>query len=217
MSCSLLEAGKYSDLTIICGPKKFAVHRAIICSRSRFFDGACTHAFREAETGIIDLSDDDPEAVEQMIECKCQPFPLQCRMPHTELSCSDFYRLDYLSSPALPTNAQTNISPFSLESPFVRSLPQKLDPALVEDPLLATAAASPLPAHNCPKTSTASVASEYEHSSAGTALTKNIGAPKEVLTLNIPQDVAESPVEQVPVSSDPHLVLHARVYALADK
>ncbi len=66
---SLLEAGKYSDLTIVCGMKRYAVHRAIICSRSGFFDGACSHTFREAETGIIDLSEDDPEAVEHMIDC----------------------------------------------------------------------------------------------------------------------------------------------------
>jgi len=66
---TLLEAGKYSDLTILCGDKRYAVHRAIICSRSGFFDGACSSPFREAETGIIDLSEDDPEAVEHMVHC----------------------------------------------------------------------------------------------------------------------------------------------------
>ncbi len=69
---TLLEAGKYSDLTIICGEKRYAVHRAVICSRSGFFDGACSNRFREAETGVIDLSEDDEEAVEHMIKCKEQ-------------------------------------------------------------------------------------------------------------------------------------------------
>ena len=65
----LLEIGKYSDLTILCGEKKYAVHRAIICSRSGFFDGACSNPFREAETGIINLSEDDPDAVDYMVHC----------------------------------------------------------------------------------------------------------------------------------------------------
>jgi hypothetical protein len=67
---TLLEIGKYSDLTIVCGEKKYAVHRAIICSRSGFFDGACSNPFREAETGTIDLSEDDHEAVDHMVHCK---------------------------------------------------------------------------------------------------------------------------------------------------
>lgn len=66
---TLLELGKYSDLTIVCREKRYAVHRAIICSRSGFFDGACSNPFREAETGVIDLSEDDPIAVEHMIYC----------------------------------------------------------------------------------------------------------------------------------------------------
>lgn len=61
--------GKYSDLTITCNYRQWACHRAIVCSRSGFFDGACSHQFRESQTGVIDLSEDDEEAVEQMIHC----------------------------------------------------------------------------------------------------------------------------------------------------
>lgn len=70
LSCpSLLDSGKYSDLTITCGSKSYPVHRALLATRSSFFDGACRNPFRESETGIIDLTEDDPEAVEHMVNC----------------------------------------------------------------------------------------------------------------------------------------------------
>jgi hypothetical protein len=67
---SLHFGGKYSDLTITCNYRQWAVHRAIVCPRSGFFDGACSHQFLEAATGVIDLSEEDEDAVEQMIHCK---------------------------------------------------------------------------------------------------------------------------------------------------
>lgn len=76
----MFESGKYSDLTIICGDKRYSVHRALLASRSTFFDGACRNPFRESETGVIDLTEDDPEAVEHMVHCKHQAV-LQSRAP----------------------------------------------------------------------------------------------------------------------------------------
>ena len=67
--CRLHFGGKYSDLTIVCNYRQWAVHRAIVCSRSGFFDGACSSGFLEASSGVIDLSEDDQDAVEQMIHC----------------------------------------------------------------------------------------------------------------------------------------------------
>jgi hypothetical protein len=72
---SMFETGKYSDLTIVCGDKSYPVHRALLASRSSFFDGACRNPFREAESGIIDLTEDDAEAVEHMVNCKQRHMP----------------------------------------------------------------------------------------------------------------------------------------------
>lgn len=63
-------SSKYSDLTVTCNYRQWSVHKAIVCSRSGFFDGACSSQFREGNTGIIDLSEDDEEAVGHMINCR---------------------------------------------------------------------------------------------------------------------------------------------------
>ncbi|KAK3291910.1 BTB/POZ protein [Chaetomium fimeti] len=57
----------YSDLTVTCRGDEYKVHKAIICPRSPFFASACNGPFQEARTGIIDLPDDDPQAVKLMI------------------------------------------------------------------------------------------------------------------------------------------------------
>lgn len=79
---SLLKEGKYSDLTITCGDDSYAVHKAIVCSRSPFFAACCdgdfkvgystssqvlAHCLQEAKSGVVDLPDDDPLAVKMMI------------------------------------------------------------------------------------------------------------------------------------------------------
>ncbi|KAF5989217.1 amino acid transport gap1 [Fusarium coicis] len=65
---NLLQTGDYSDLTITCGKDQYRVHKAIICPRSSFFKAACDGKFKEAQTGKVDLRDDDPLAVSMMIE-----------------------------------------------------------------------------------------------------------------------------------------------------
>ena len=86
LSPRLFECGKYSDLTLVCGMKRYSVHRALVCSRSEFFEGACRNPFRESETGVIDLTEDDPEAVEHMVNCKHQSSPPMLKSPLTALS-----------------------------------------------------------------------------------------------------------------------------------
>lgn len=43
---SLLETGKYSDLTLVCQGRGFTVHRNVLCPASTFFAAACDGEFK---------------------------------------------------------------------------------------------------------------------------------------------------------------------------
>jgi BTB/POZ domain len=43
---SILQSGKYSDLTIGSGDREFHVHKAVICPQSPFFMAACDGEFK---------------------------------------------------------------------------------------------------------------------------------------------------------------------------
>lgn len=43
---NLFGSGSYSDLIIKCGDSEYKVHKAIVCSRSPFFQGACKLPFK---------------------------------------------------------------------------------------------------------------------------------------------------------------------------
>ncbi|KAF5620356.1 speckle-type POZ [Fusarium sp. NRRL 25303] len=67
---SLLElyrTGLYSDLAITCQGNTYRVHKAIVCPRSSFFTAACNGNFKESFEGMINLPDDDPIAVRDMV------------------------------------------------------------------------------------------------------------------------------------------------------
>ncbi|KPI36417.1 uncharacterized protein AB675_2889 [Cyphellophora attinorum] len=63
----LLKTGKYSDFTIKCGNKSFAVHKAIIASRSDFFRVAIDSGFRETIENEITIGEAPPLAVAMVI------------------------------------------------------------------------------------------------------------------------------------------------------
>lgn len=195
--------GKYSDLTVKCNSREYNVHRAILCSRSGFFDGACSNQFREAQTGLIDLSEEDEEAVEHMIHY--------------------FYHLDYLvgedeeepASPVFRHRAQEAL----------RQRPQKLDLSHIVDPLFAQAAACAPPT---PVTPTEGVdpLSRTRHDSsvdrspratspkgktglrgAGAGSASNSGSECE----------SEEDEDCEYETDESNLLTHTRVYALAEK
>ncbi|RVD86151.1 uncharacterized protein DFL_004441 [Arthrobotrys flagrans] len=64
----LLESGKYSDFTIICGAKEWKVHRAIICPQSEYFTILCDSNFKESKDAELDLSAEPPLDVENMLK-----------------------------------------------------------------------------------------------------------------------------------------------------
>lgn len=53
----LLKTGKYSDFTIKCGHKCFAVHRIIIASQSNYFRTAIDSGFKEASENEITIQE----------------------------------------------------------------------------------------------------------------------------------------------------------------
>ena len=49
---SVVQSGKYSDLTLITGRNEYKVHRVVLCTKSPFFDAACDGGFK---VPIIDI------------------------------------------------------------------------------------------------------------------------------------------------------------------
>lgn len=187
---SLFNSGKYSDLTIACGGKRYPVHRALLATRSEFFEGACRNSFQEAETGVIDLSEDDAEAVEHMVHY--------------------FYHMDYLNN-TLSRRSSQRSSPANspLSSRFSRRVaPKKLDLALVEDPLLATMAAANT---SMPLTPPADEPT-FQNLDAWSKM------PDTPMADQFMVDQLESEQEEPTVDvQKSHLVTHAKVYAIAEK
>jgi hypothetical protein len=189
---SLFECGRYSDLTIVCGAKRYPVHRILLATRSTFFEGACRNGFREAQTGVIDLSEDDPEAVDHMVHY--------------------FYHMDYLSKKSLSRrSSQRSSRPTSLRSSITKrsSPPKKLNLFQVEDPLLALVAA----ANNSMPLTPPADEPMFQNMDASTKMPDTPMADHffEDDDLESQQSETELDVETT------HLVTHAKVYAIAEK
>ena len=58
--------GKYTHVSISCKSKEFRAHR-IVLSRCRFFESCFEHGFKETESRLITLDDDDPDALEAVL------------------------------------------------------------------------------------------------------------------------------------------------------
>jgi speckle-type POZ protein len=78
-----LVSGKYQDLVVRCESREWKVHRVILCASSEYFSKACEDTFevcipshfsepsliagKEGISGEINLQEDDPEMVDNML------------------------------------------------------------------------------------------------------------------------------------------------------
>lgn len=67
-----LVAGNLSDLTLVFGERKWAIHKALACCHSKWFHNAVTSGFQESESNVITLHD-EPE-FENAIDCMVSYF-----------------------------------------------------------------------------------------------------------------------------------------------
>lgn len=193
---ALKVTGRFSDLRLVCNARHWDVHKAIVCSRSGFFDGACSHQFREATSGVIDLSEDDEDAVEQMVHY--------------------FYYLDYLNDEA----GQQPASMFrhrAYSDQRARAA-KKLDLSQIEDPLLAQAGF-----YRAPQTPATPPGSSHGERSSLDMPDKKPRSPVRARAGTPPLEVDEGSEEEYDeeeyesTETESHLLLHTRVYALAEK
>ncbi|KAF2107648.1 hypothetical protein BDV96DRAFT_653446 [Lophiotrema nucula] len=189
---SLYESSAYSDLTITVGARRYQVHKAIVCSRSEFLAGCMRNPLQESQSGVIDLSEDDPDAVEHMVNY--------------------FYHLDYLTKPSTRRTSQRSSQPVSPLSPRLssRTQPKKFNLAMVEDPLMAMASA----ANAAPNLLTPPA--DYQENHFETDLSAKL--PDTPMADQDEQDPFETvQTEQEADVEKPNLILHAKVYEIAER
>ncbi|CAJ2504189.1 Uu.00g115830.m01.CDS01 [Anthostomella pinea] len=63
----LLESGFFSDVVVKCKDREWKLHKIILYRRSEYFKKALTGGYSEARTGIIEIKEQEPEDVDQII------------------------------------------------------------------------------------------------------------------------------------------------------
>ena len=65
---SLLANPQYSDLSLTCGDRTFPCHRAILSCRSDVFARMLESNMKEAQSGVVNITELEPEVLERVIE-----------------------------------------------------------------------------------------------------------------------------------------------------
>ncbi|KAK3503236.1 hypothetical protein B0T13DRAFT_394127 [Neurospora crassa] len=102
----LLESGLFSDVVVKCGDRTWNLHKNILCSRSIWFEKALTGHFEEAKTGVVNIENFEPSAIDILIRYiytgSCD---IPALSPHTKtnfVSCFEVYTVgDYFALASL--------------------------------------------------------------------------------------------------------------------
>ncbi|KAK3994360.1 BTB/POZ protein [Cladorrhinum sp. PSN332] len=121
----LFQSGLFSDVTVKCGDREWKLHKNILCSRSIWFSKALNGRFEEAHTGIVNIQDFDPEAVNWVLEylysgkCDIRQLKPESQAETTFVTCIEVYTVaDYFAVENL-----TKIAMETLEAEFGAKLP----------------------------------------------------------------------------------------------
>ncbi len=64
-----LQSGEFADVTVVCGPKSFPCHKAVLAARSDVFAAMFSHKeTAENQKNEVVIADTDPDVLEQLIQ-----------------------------------------------------------------------------------------------------------------------------------------------------
>ncbi|KAK4221137.1 BTB/POZ protein [Podospora fimiseda] len=95
----LFESGLFSDVTIKCGDREWKLHKNILCTRSTWFERALNGTYVEATTGIVNIQDFDPEAVNWVLrylysgKCDIRQLKPESEAETTFVTCYEVYKV----------------------------------------------------------------------------------------------------------------------------
>lgn len=64
---TILGREEFSDCVVKCGNKEWKCHKVILCLRSRWFNKALTGKFTEAMTGVVEVTEMDPDVLQEVL------------------------------------------------------------------------------------------------------------------------------------------------------
>lgn len=93
--------GDFSDVTLICGEKRFSCHKFILSARSDVFKAMFSHEnTKEGQTNQVEITDTDPDTLEQLLKYIYSD-KLECDMPNLAsslMTAADKYNIPRLKS-----------------------------------------------------------------------------------------------------------------------